>query len=272
MHPSGLGTVGILGCGWLGKALAVKLLEKGFNVKGTTTTEDKLKELETTGIRAYQIAFLEDKITGALEDFLENTKVLIISIPPKYKDGDTVYQALKHILTQQNPKHLQKIIYISSTGVFKNGEHREYDEDSQPNAETDKGKYLIRLEQLFNPENLKQEVTVLRLGGLIKHGGRHPVHYLAGRTGIANPEASVNLIEQQDAVDLICALINKKRLKPVYHGVYPRHPARKAYYTQKATELGLEPPGFKQGEKSLGKTIRSEQTSTDLNFKFNSKI
>ncbi len=32
----------ILGCGWLGKPLAVSLLDEGFNVKGSTTSEEKL--------------------------------------------------------------------------------------------------------------------------------------------------------------------------------------------------------------------------------------
>jgi len=37
--------VSILGCGWLGKPLAVFLISKGYLVKGSTTSDEKLKLL-----------------------------------------------------------------------------------------------------------------------------------------------------------------------------------------------------------------------------------
>ncbi len=274
MSPSVSGTVGILGCGWLGKALAIKFINNGFKVKGSTTSEDKLKDLEALGIRSYQIEFFKHKTTGSIDSFLENIEALVISIPPRYKEGDdALYQALKRTLKQQSLEHIQNILYVSSTGVFEDGEHCVYDEDSQPNAAHNKGKYLIQLEELFNPLKFKQRVSVLRLGGLLKDGGRHPIHHLAGRTGISNPDAPVNLIEQNDAVDLMWSILRKKeKLKPVYHGVYPWYPGRQEYYTEKAKELGLIPPEFQHTQKRLGKRVRSEKTSKDLNFTFKSKI
>ena len=273
MSSSRFLTVGILGCGWLGRALAEKLLKEGVKVKGTTTSTDKLKDLEALGITPYQIEFLKDKTIGSVQLFLENIESLIISVPPRYTDGDDgLYHGLKRILEEQNLEHIQKIIYVSSTGVFEDGEHCVYNEESPPNASSNKGNYLIQLENLFHPDKFKQEVTVLRFGGLIKNEGRHPVHYLAGKTDIANPEGVVNLIEQKDTVRLIYAILLKEKLKPFYHGVYPWHPSRKTYYTQKANELGLKPPEFKDTEKSIRKEINSKKTSTDLNFKFLSKI
>ena len=47
--------VSILGCGWFGKPLAVSLLNDGFLVKGSTTSEIKIQELETLGIESYLI-------------------------------------------------------------------------------------------------------------------------------------------------------------------------------------------------------------------------
>ena len=38
--------VSVLGCGWLGKPLAISLLDEGYSVKGSTTSEDKLELLE----------------------------------------------------------------------------------------------------------------------------------------------------------------------------------------------------------------------------------
>ena len=47
--------VSILGCGWLGKALAIDLLEKDYSVKGSTTTPTKLDALCESGISSFLI-------------------------------------------------------------------------------------------------------------------------------------------------------------------------------------------------------------------------
>mgnify|MGYP003615968040 CR=1 FL=1 len=38
--------ISILGCGWLGFPLAQKLIETGYEVKGSTTSESKLEALK----------------------------------------------------------------------------------------------------------------------------------------------------------------------------------------------------------------------------------
>jgi len=37
--------IGIIGCGWLGLALAKKFVEKGYSVHGSTTTKSKIEVL-----------------------------------------------------------------------------------------------------------------------------------------------------------------------------------------------------------------------------------
>ena len=45
----------ILGCGWLGLPLARYLITRGFNIKGSTTREERMGELQRTGIRPYHL-------------------------------------------------------------------------------------------------------------------------------------------------------------------------------------------------------------------------
>lgn len=45
--------ISILGCGWLGLPLAKSLLEKGFSVKGSTTSIKKIALLEKFGIHPH---------------------------------------------------------------------------------------------------------------------------------------------------------------------------------------------------------------------------
>ena len=56
--------ISILGCGWLGLPLAKKLIENGYEVKGSTTSESKLELLKNAGISPYQIKMEENEITG----------------------------------------------------------------------------------------------------------------------------------------------------------------------------------------------------------------
>ena len=45
--------IGIIGLGWLGEPLGEFLLEKGFDLLGTTTSIEKAKLLNEKGINAY---------------------------------------------------------------------------------------------------------------------------------------------------------------------------------------------------------------------------
>lgn len=53
--------ISVLGCGWLGKEISVSLLEDGFSVKGSTTSEIKIPELESLGIDAYRVDISENE-------------------------------------------------------------------------------------------------------------------------------------------------------------------------------------------------------------------
>jgi len=71
--------VSILGCGWLGKPLAVSLVKKGFYVKGSTTSTEKLNELNQLNISPFLIDISMDI---NIVEFLK-TDVLIIAITHK---------------------------------------------------------------------------------------------------------------------------------------------------------------------------------------------
>ena len=102
--------ISILGCGWLGEPLAISLLESGYSVKGSTTTESKLATLEASQIEAYLIDIAEFEDYDA---FL-NTDILIIAITSKDIDG------FESLIAQIEDSSIQKVIFISSTSVYPN--------------------------------------------------------------------------------------------------------------------------------------------------------
>ena len=75
--------VSVLGCGWLGKSLSISLLDEGYSVKGSTTTEEKLELLEMNNITPYIFNISEFE---EFDSFL-NSDILIISITSKDLDG-----------------------------------------------------------------------------------------------------------------------------------------------------------------------------------------
>ena len=100
--------VSVLGCGWLGMPLAISLLDEGYSVKGSTTTEKKVSLLEINNIDPYllDVASFEE-----FDDFLESD-ILIIAITSKDIDG------FESLIAQIENSSIQKVIFISSTSVY----------------------------------------------------------------------------------------------------------------------------------------------------------
>ena len=74
--------ISIIGCGWLGLPLAKQLTEKGYVVKGSTTSVEKLSLLKNYGIEPYLISIDEENIEGDMANCLDASEIAIINIPP----------------------------------------------------------------------------------------------------------------------------------------------------------------------------------------------
>jgi nucleoside-diphosphate-sugar epimerase len=259
--------ISILGCGWLGLPLAKSLVAQGFSVKGSTTSEAKLAVLESANIQAYSIRLTENEVIGNLADFLSESEIVIIDIPPKLRgDGAENFVSKIEILipfiAQSTVNH---VVFISSTSVYAD-DNTIVSENSQPEPDTESGRQLLATEKLLQT-NTNFKTTIIRFGGLIGEN-RHPIHFLAGRKNLENPEAPINLIHQNDCIGIIEAVISQNVKGEVFNAVAPYHPSRKEYYTQKAVALGLPLPEFEEEKVSVGKIIASEKTTLMLHYSF----
>ncbi len=253
-------TISLLGCGWLGLPLAKQLMEKGYTVKGTTTTEDKITVLESAGVFPYLLALSEDSALidfVALEAFLADSSCLIIAIPPKLRGAvkENFVLKIKNIIPTIAQSSIKNILFVSSTAVYKDTIHFEEwtTVASLAEPDTENGKQLLEVEQLLQKMS-SIPTTVVRMGGLIGED-RHPVKFLAGKKGLENPDAPVNLIHQNEAVALLISIIEQGDWGKIINGVAPYHPTRKAYYTEKALAMGLPIPEFNENGVSVGKRI-----------------
>ncbi|WP_396156493.1 NAD(P)H-binding protein [Flavobacterium sp.] len=267
--------ISILGCGWLGLPLAKSLLDKGFLVKGSTTSIEKMTLLESNGIHAFQITLSENEIQGDLQSFLKNSEILIIDIPPKLRENsnENFVSKIQNLIPFIENSKIEKIIFISSTSVYadETSTTLSVTELTKPQPETESGKQLLKAENLLlRSTNFK--TTVIRFGGLIGEN-RHPIHFLAGRKNIENPDAPINLIHQMDCIRIIEEILrqaqnDKLGFGEIFNAVAPFHPTRKTYYSEKALELNLLLPEFDESKPSVGKIISSEKVETVLGYHF----
>ncbi|MBZ9777619.1 NAD(P)H-binding protein [Psychroflexus sp. CAK8W] len=265
--------VSILGCGWLGLPLARHLLKNGWKVKGSTTSSDKIQVLEAEGINSFIIELLEDKVAGYIRSFLENSELLIIDIPPGLRrDPNSDFIAkLKKLTEAISESKINKILYVSSTGVFDDHESNpsftEHYNFTQREVENSQ---LVQAEQLLL--NLKKiQTSVIRFGGLIGND-RHPVKYLAGKTGIKNPKAPVNLIHLDNCILLISEIIQQNKFGEIFHGVEDIKLSKEDYYSKKAKELSLPIPEFDHETTSEGKEISMAWTTRILGVKLEKRL
>jgi nucleoside-diphosphate-sugar epimerase len=258
-------TISILGCGWLGLPLAKKLVEVGFDVKGSTTSKGKLKILELEKIQPFLIDLSERKIEGDIASFLSNSEILIITIPPKLRGEhkENFVQKIQNLISFIEEEKVKKVLFVSSTSVY--GEQNELvTEETIPNPDAESGKQLLEVEKILQA-NTNFKTTILRFGGLIGKD-RHPITFLAGND---NPYAPINLIHQDNCITIIEKIIDTNCFSEIFNAVAPFHPSRKEYYTQKAIELNLVIPKFNtENRNDDKKIISSEKIQKHLNYKF----
>ncbi|BAO54590.1 NAD(P)H-binding protein [Nonlabens marinus] len=250
-------TVGIMGCGWLGTPLALSLLKKGHVVKGTTTQIMKLQELRDAGIDPYLVELKETFIHGGVDEFLKDLDVLIINIPPGLrKNPESDYPGRMELLLHTIQKHnIEQLIYISSTAVFEDRkEIPTYTESDAANATDLKGQKLIAAEEKII--QYPGSTTIIRPGGLIG-GDRHPIQMLAGRDGVSNPDAPINLTDREYLIQLILKVIEGEIEAPIFHAISEPHEDRKSYYEKTAQKFNLDKPEFEIGY-TVGKKVVSE--------------
>ncbi|GAA4308936.1 epimerase [Pontixanthobacter gangjinensis] len=265
--------IAILGCGWLGMELGKRLRKENHEVRGSVTRVEKLSEVRAAGMIPYSIKLYERGIQGDIRSFLSGVEVLVVDIPPGLRKNPDInfVKKIDKLIPYIEKSYLQKVIFTSSTSVYKDSSAiPTYKEDANTNNANDTAIQLRNAELLFlNNESFN--TSVLRFGGLIGED-RHPVTYLAGREGISNPKAPVNLVHQEDCLNAIFKLIDMKKDNSVWNVVYPEHPTKEEYYSRIAQERNLATPKFDHSENSLGKIISSEKLQQKLNFEFSRSI
>lgn len=263
-------TIGIAGLGWLGLPLAQRLQFLGYTIKGTVTKLEKATALQQSGINAYPLTLSETGLKGSPDAFLKNLDILVIMIPPGLRRGTGADYVLKmtHFLQTIEGAKVSKCMLISSTSVYGDAQGVVTEADT-PKPETEAGRQLLQVEQLFFTAAFK--TTIVRFGGLIG-GSRQPVRYLAGRENLSNGKAPVNLIHREDCIGIITAIIQQDCFGHIFNAVHPDHPSKAIYYPKVAKALGLQPPKYTIEETVSFKEVNSVNLLAILDYHFKKEL
>jgi len=250
--------------------LAEHLIHHTFDVKGSTTTKEKLSLLKSAGIKSYLLNVPGDLHSEENQEFWD-CDALFINIPPGRKNPDVVKDfpdTMKQMIETVIKNDIPWVIFISSTSVYDEFGGITKEEDTDRNNTTrNTGKALLKAEKMFLNRN-QFDTTVIRFGGLYGYG-RHPVKYLAGKRNLDKANKPVNLIHQDDCIAIIKRILEMNVRNEIVNAVSDEHPTRESFYTAAAKHYGLPEPRFKkESEKKEYRIVSNQKLKDRLTYKF----
>lgn len=253
----------IVGCGYLGRALARCLLERGQRVHGTVRQRSDAEALRRMGIMPVMLEVTKPLSFPALAPALKAEALDVYYLVPPGRSGgvptprQVILGGIAHITRQLRQGELRRGVLVSSTAVYGDMAGGRVDADTTPHPNSERGRLLLEGENLWRQQDeTVDRWGIVRLAGL--YGPGRVVGEKAVREGsplVGDPEALLNLIQVNDAADLLIATMNAERVGEAETGEGdPQRPAavelgadghpvtRMEYYTELAHRLGAPPP------------------------------
>ncbi len=233
-------TISILGCGWIGFPLASALVQRGWEVKGSTTSDHKKTEIQQAGI-VHHILSLDQPISAEKNQAFFDSAILFVNVPPKIRagSGDFHLEQIQHLISYLPDTPVREIIYVSATSVYPDLNRVVTEED------TDENHLLARAETLLKSfcTQTDRRFTVMRYGGLLGYD-RIPCKYLSGRKDQTRGDVPVNFIHKEDAVASALHILKKSLFGEVFNLVAPLHPTREEVMSTCSKQTLYEAPEF----------------------------
>jgi nucleoside-diphosphate-sugar epimerase len=213
--------IAIIGCGYLGTAVACLWSQSGHDVTVTTTSSARVAELEQV---AQQVIVLKGADLAALKEIVTDREVILLSVGARDRRLEAYRET--YLGTAQNlikaieqSARVQQLIYTSSYGILGNKQGAWVDEETPAAPANENGEILARTEQvLLAAQSDRLKVGILRLAG-IYGTGRELIRIFrsyAGTTRPGNGEDYTNWIHLDDIVNAL-ELIRLKQLNGIYH-------------------------------------------------------
>lgn len=231
----------IIGCGYIGNMVAKNYLQHDIPVTALVRSQASAERLDEAGISSHVVDLstpLETSIT------FKNSRCFYFAPPPSEGITDT---HTKHLLAAISAKKdfPEKIVYISTTGVYGDCQGRWIDENEPLKPHADRAKRRVDAEQqlITFGEDHDVEIVILRVAG-IYGPGKLPIKRLKQNLPVIRQQEApfTNRIHALDLVKVAIEAMQKGKPGEIYN-VSDGHPSTMTeYFNTVADKAGLPRP------------------------------
>jgi nucleoside-diphosphate-sugar epimerase len=236
----------IFGCGYLGGRVAGLWRASGEPVFAVTRTTERAAKLTAWGL----VPIVGDVTAGAKIAVPQEVRTVLFAVGYERSSSQPIREVYAGGLAQAIaclPEAIERLIYISTTGVYGQVAGSEVDENSPCCPTRDGGKASLAAEEVLRGSRFAQRAINLRLAG-VYGPERIPrsADLVAGRPIDAPAEGWLNLIHVEDAARIVLLAETKAPLPSLYVVSDGQPVIRGDYYRELARLLGAPPPQFAQ--------------------------
>lgn len=239
----------IVGCGYLGERVAHSWLADGHRVAVTTRSPDRAKQFAAAGYEPLVCDVCARESIGRLPEVETVLYAVGFDRTAGRSMRDVYANGLANVLDALPPS-TQRIIYISSTGVYGDSQGGWIDEQSPCQPDREGGRACLAAEERLGAHPLADRAIVLRLAGIYGPGRVPRREQLSAGTPLEVPAGGLlNLIHVDDAVEVVSAAAARDTIDsgkgPEIYLVSDGHPVPRREFLSEAARLwGLPPPRF----------------------------
>ncbi|MCC6490182.1 MAG: SDR family oxidoreductase [Candidatus Hydrogenedentes bacterium] len=230
----------IAGCGYVGTALAARLVAEGHEVWALRRTPGPLPE----GVEALSADLMDPSTLAVIPeglDFVFYTAAAGGYEEPRYRAAyvEGPRNLLDALASQR--QDLKRVLFTSSTGVYAQQNGEWIDETSPAEQTHFSGSALLEGERVF--QSAPWPATIVRLGGIYGPGRAQQLENVRNRIAVCPPEPTyANLIHRDDCAGVLHHLMNLDAPGELYLGVDCEPAERGAMFRWMADLLGVPPP------------------------------
>jgi len=244
----------IVGCGYLGRRVADRLLARGLRVYGTTRSEAGAAALAAFGVQPLIVEVTQAVTLASLRPALAQPQLDVYYLIPPGSSNDTrttptdvLTIGLRHALAKITSGStggggsVRRAVMASSTAVYGQQDGARVDADTPAAPHSPRGQLLVDAEATWL--HAASSHYVVRLAGLYGPGrviGRRAV--MEGSPVVGRADAPLNLIHVDDAANLLVSVMSSMEAARIELGCDDAPPQRIEYYRYLSGKLGVLEP------------------------------
>ncbi|MEL6438405.1 MAG: SDR family oxidoreductase [Cyanobacteria bacterium J06621_8] len=264
----------VIGCGYIGSAVAQLWHQAGHDVIVTTTTPEKIANLQSL---SNQVVVLTGNELPKLQQIVADRDVVLLSVGSKQRTPEIYRQAYletaKNLVAAINGvSGVKQVIYTGSYGIINDRTGGIVDETVTVKPKDEFGEILHQTEQvLLSLTQNKCKTCILRLSGI--YGvGRELIKIFRRVAGTTRPGAGeyyTNWVHQEDIVRAI-NFAREQQLGGIYHLTSDEYLTIKEFFQRLFTAHNLPPVTWDTSQASTRSySLKlSNQKIKDAGFEF----